>query len=424
MNSKFIKELPELVNNEVISEEISRRISNYYITKSVQSPNRLMIIFGVLGSILIGLGIILIVAHNWDDLPKNIKTMFAFIPLLIGQVAVGYSILKKKSTVWKEASGTFLFFAIGSSMALISQVYNIPGDFSSYLLTWVLLCVPLVYLLKSNALWILNLVFVSYYACEYGFGSQHMPLWYLVVLLGLLPFYMSKIKREATSNLVGVINWLLPLSLITVLGAFIKTEWEFLPFLYLLLFSMIYLLGNLTFLENRQLRKNGYLVLGSIGSIVMLLLFSFKLIWKESIARMNPSLEELLIGTVLFLISTVAFIYSWKKIKEEGFNLFLYIVILFPILCFIGINSIISGVIGVNILLFILGVTTIKKGIDQYHFGISNYGLLIISSLIVCRFFDTNISFVLKGISFVLIGTGFFVLNYMMLKRNVKNNKR
>jgi len=420
MNSKLIKELPELVSNKVISVAVSEKIAEYYARKTDQSPNKLMVIFGVLGSILIGLGIILMVAHNWDDMAKSIKTMFAFIPLLIGQLAVGYSIIKKKSAVWKESSGTFLFFAVGSSMALISQIYNIPGNFSSYLLTWVLLCVPLVYLLKSNALWVLNLVFISYYACEYGFGSQHMPLWYVVILLGLLPFYISKIKKDNASNLVGVISWLLPLSLIITLGAFIKTEWESLPYLYLLLFSTIYLLGNLPFLANRQLRKNGYLVLGSIGTIVMLLLFSFKWIWKESIININPSSEELIIGLVLFLISAVTFKCSWKKIKKEGFNLFLYIMALFPVLCLIGTTSIITAVIGVNIVLFVLGLITIKKGIDQYHFGISNYGLLILSSLIICRFFDTNISFVFKGMLFVLIGAGFFVVNYLMLKRNIK----
>lgn len=416
----FIKELSELVREEVISEDISNRITAYYSEKKVQSPNRIMAIFGVLGSVLIGLGIILMIAHNWDDLSKSIKTMFAFVPLLAGQAAVGYSILKKKSIIWKEASGAFLFFAVGSSMALISQIYNIPGNFSNYLLTWVLLSIPLIYLLKSNALWVLNLLFVSYYACEYGFGSLDIPFMYVVILFVLLPFYVKRIKAEIDSNIVSLMNWLIPLSLITVLGAFIVKEWEFLPLLYLLLFSMLYLLGKLPFIANKQLRKNGYLVLGSIGTIVMLLLFSFKWIWKELIARINPSSVELSIAIVFFVISVGVFFYSWKQIKKERFNLLLYMSFLFPLLCLVGDFSINAAIVGVNVLVFLLGVINIKKGIDQHHFGISNYGLLILSSLIICRFFDTNIGFELKGLLFVLIGVGFFVLNYMMLKRNIK----
>ena len=148
---------------------------------------------------------------------------------------------------------------------------------------------------------------------------------YLLLLLGLLPFYVKKVKTEANSNIVSVINWLIPLSLITVLGAFIINEWEFLPILYLLLFSMLYLLGKLPFVANTQLRKNGYLVLGSIGTVVMLLLFSFKWIWKQLIMRINPTSSELLIAIVLFIVCVLAFVLSRKEVKKEPYNLFLYI---------------------------------------------------------------------------------------------------
>ena len=77
MNSKFIKELSDLVQNELISKEVALNIENYYKSKQEDSPNRLFTIFGVLGSLLVGLGIILILAHNWDNFsskPSNIRT--------------------------------------------------------------------------------------------------------------------------------------------------------------------------------------------------------------------------------------------------------------------------------------------------------------------------------------------------------------
>jgi len=51
------------------------------------------------------------------------------------------------------------------------------------------------------------------------------------------------------------------------------------------------------------------------------------------------------------------------------------------------------------------------------HFGILNYGLVIITALIFCRFFDTNMSFVIRGLLFVLVGVGFFAANYVMFKK-------
>jgi len=37
--------------------------------------------------------------------------------------------------------------------------------------------------------------------------------------------------------------------------------------------------------------------------------------------------------------------------------------------------------------------------------------------LIICRFFDTNLSFVLRGLLFVLVGLGFFAMNYWMIRK-------
>ena len=56
------------------------KISNYY-KKQPENPNRLLLAFGILAAILIGLGIILIMAHNWENLSVQAKTGAAFLPL-------------------------------------------------------------------------------------------------------------------------------------------------------------------------------------------------------------------------------------------------------------------------------------------------------------------------------------------------------
>ena len=61
------RNLNELVAANIISQEIADKIQDYYNHKKGLSVNRLFVIFGILGGILIGLGIILIIAHNWDN---------------------------------------------------------------------------------------------------------------------------------------------------------------------------------------------------------------------------------------------------------------------------------------------------------------------------------------------------------------------
>ncbi len=103
------------------------------------------VVVNVLGALLVSLGIILLVAHNWDDLSRFSKTIFAFIPLLVGQGMCAYTLIKKKnSAAWRECSAVVLFFAIATSISLVSQTYHISGTMSGFLLTWMLLAAPVI----------------------------------------------------------------------------------------------------------------------------------------------------------------------------------------------------------------------------------------------------------------------------------------
>ena len=64
MRSKLINELPELLEHKVISEDVATAIKEYYQKKTEDQPNRLFTIFGILGSPLVGLGIILIIPSD------------------------------------------------------------------------------------------------------------------------------------------------------------------------------------------------------------------------------------------------------------------------------------------------------------------------------------------------------------------------
>ncbi len=85
MSKHVLKELPDLIQAKVITEETAQRIKDYYDHQPSQSANRLFIVFGILGSLLVGMGIVLIIAHNWDTLPKIAKLAVGFFPLFIGQ---------------------------------------------------------------------------------------------------------------------------------------------------------------------------------------------------------------------------------------------------------------------------------------------------------------------------------------------------
>ena len=420
MKSKLVDELPELVRNKVISEEVAIKIRGYYQSQESETPNKLFTVFGVLGSLLVGLGIILILAHNWDDFSRALKTGLAFFPLILGQVLTGYAILKKKSATWKEASGTFLFFAVGSSIALVSQIYNIPGDLSTYVLTWIVLCLPLIYLLKSNAVAMLHIAFSTFYAVSIGYGFNGLseaPWIYVLLLAFVMPHYLQLLKHQPDANVTSIFNWLLPLSLIITLGTFLERYGDLGYLTYIILFGLFYNIGKLPIFDDRKLRRNGYLIFGSVGTVVMLLISSFIRMWNFDSGSDLFVSREFLMTLILFGVTLALLIYLYSKQWIEQFSLFHFVFIIFTVFFFSGILYGLIATIFVNILVLILGLVTIKIGADKYHFGILNYGLLIITALIVCRFFDTDMSYVIRGLLFVFVGVGFFLANYIMLKR-------
>jgi len=421
MKSKINNTISELIEQNIISQEVAHRITEYYQTKATSKSKPLFTIFGIFGGALVGLGLILILAHNWDAFSRSIKTLFAFFPLLSGQIISGYAILKKKSSAWKESSGTFLFFAIGAAIALVSQIYNIPSDLSGFLCIWIVLGLPLIYVLNSKAVAMLVIGFATYYACELGYAfnfTDKTPWLYLVMLLATIPFYLKELKRAKSANTTAIFNMLFPLSLIVTLGSFVNSNWSLGFLMYAMLFGVFYNLGKTSFFKELQLRQNSFVLLGSLGTVILFVILSFNDIWYEiqrKIIHLNS--QEGVIVTVLFLIALALFIYSKRSSEKSKFNLFQYGFMLFAIVFIIGAEHAALATILSNLILLILGVFAVKIGADTFRFSVLNYGLLIISATIICRFFDTNMSFVLRGVLFVLVGLGFFLSNFIMLKK-------
>jgi uncharacterized membrane protein len=422
------KDISELVRAAVISQETADKINDYYRSKGRHSSNRLFIVFGIFGAILIGLGMILLVAHNWDDLSRTTKLFFAFLPLLTGQILCGFVLIKKLDSItWRESATVFLFLSVGACISLVTQIYNIPGDLSSFLLTWMLLCLPLVYIMQSSIASLLYLTGITYYACEisYGFYETSESYLYWLLLLAVLPYYYLLYRKKPESNFMIFHNWLVPLSVIITLGTVAKNAGELMYIAYFSLFGLLYSVGNSTFFKLQRLRNNGYKILGSLGTIVLLLILSFDWFWHElrnSDLHFNEAITspEFFVSLIISLLGSGIFYFQQKNKSLKEIEPIALVSLLFIITFIIGLSSLVSVVL-INFFVFTIGILTILDGAKNEHLGILNYGLLIIVALAICRFFDTDLSFVIRGILFVSVGIGFFATNYWMIKKRKAN---
>lgn len=418
------KEISQLVEAGVITSETGVRIKAYYGDRGSHVSDRLNIIFGILGALLVGLGILLILAHNWDELSRGVKTIIAFLPLMLGQSICLYVLLKRgKDIAWREGAAAFLFCGVGVCLALISQIYHISGETSDFILMWMILCVPLIYVMRSSIVSLMYIVGITFYGVEAGYWHDVYLRSYLYwgLLALMLPHYIQMYRARSRSNFMIFHNWIIPLSMSIVFITLSHQVEEMIILSYVCLFGLFIQIGRMPYFDDQKNRNNGYLFIGTLGLILLLLGVSFDWYWEELIRGKYGVVEILRTPSVWSTLGTsvLAFILLISRVKRVGMKgiraiepVFLAFIVIF----FLGLWSEVS-VILINLLLFVLALLIITRGSRNRHLGILNYGLLIMASLLVCRFFDTDLSFVVRGILFVIIGIGFFMANMWMVKR-------
>jgi len=424
------KDLQELINAEVISTDTAQDIQAYYQQRKDNTGNRLFMVFGVLGAILIGLGIILILAHNWDNLSKNIKLLIAFLPLVLGQGLCAFTLFKKSdSSTWRESSATFLLFAVGASIALVSQIYNLSGSLSSFLLTWILLTLPLTYIMRSSMVALLGLAGITWYTTIIGYDENFRDsgYWHFLLLVGvLLPHYYLLYKKEPQSNALIFYHWGIPIAFMITLGTIATRSADDLMWVaYISLFGLFYLISNLSYFKKQAIFRNGYKIIGALGTVITLLILSFDWVWEDLSRKAFKaatffSSPDFVAALVISLLALVLLIRQLKHQSLKSIQPIDFVFLLFIILFVLSFVFPLTVVL-INFLLLGIGVLTIRKGAIENHLGILNYGLLIITALVLCRFFDTDLSFVWRGLLFVAVGIGFFITNYQMLQKRKAN---
>jgi hypothetical protein len=198
----LLAELPELVTSGVLSQETADALRQHYSSQPPDAPRRIgFILSAILGSLLIGAGVVLLVAHNWDFLDRPVRCAIAFTPLLLSQALGVFVLLRRnESAPWREAAAILNVAAIGTAIALVGQTYQIQGDFARFILGWMLLALPVVYVFQTSVG--LSAYFVGItvwvFSSKHGdfFGAHPNDLWGWMLLLLGLPAFLTLLRQS------------------------------------------------------------------------------------------------------------------------------------------------------------------------------------------------------------------------------------
>ena len=133
---------------------------------TTQTPEKLhdenywLMILAYFAAFLIGLGIIALVAANWEQIPNNVKLGGAVSLMVVNAAAVIISMKFKKNILTQVLCGVFAAL-IMAVIGLIGQIFQLRSDVSGACLLWALCAWPL-FLITPRLLWLwIPLLFVG-----------------------------------------------------------------------------------------------------------------------------------------------------------------------------------------------------------------------------------------------------------------------
>lgn len=227
---RFKKEIDKLKTEGFISQDQAERIIEKYQAlagkREAKRRQRMVMLFSTFGSILIGLGVILLIAANWSKMPPFVATCILILATFGVYFAAWWFKYKKRS---HPKIGEALIFLgsllFGASLILIAQLYHIRIEYSNLILVWALALLPLVYFTKSSLTLALSSLLIiawgnfSLAGSLSGFSrdSISFPWQYYCSLVFLLVLavplaYRLKSPGVQALNLVEIMSWFGPIA--------------------------------------------------------------------------------------------------------------------------------------------------------------------------------------------------------------------
>ncbi len=191
---RFLARLPAEVHHweeaGVITPEQGRTILGGYEFRDAaqQSRSRLVTVLVILGAVLLGLGVILFVAANWQSIPSTVKLviMIVGVPAIYG---IGFWLRYHRGYPVVGASVILVgVISYGAAVHLVAQVYQIPVHSPNLMLFWFVGTLPLAYVVQTQPLMALALVLGL---AAVGFRGQEWLLDPGHYLLLALPLYLA-----------------------------------------------------------------------------------------------------------------------------------------------------------------------------------------------------------------------------------------
>lgn len=422
----LLEQLPQWERDGLLNAEAARALRERHAVDESQ-PGVAQMVMGALGALLIGAGLIAVIGFNWDDFTRPVRLLFAFVPLL-GTQAFSLMVLRRgeASAAWvRETAGLLQALAAGACIALVSQIYNLGGEWPDFLFWWFMLSLPLAWVLRSHAVAMFYLIAIAVWSVnqvDHGRPWHDSPLIYPLLLLGLLPFWPGWPPKRTLSV---AMRWVMTLSALFGLcsaavfasertgGSYGFHDGSFF-WLWTLTAAALVLFPLHQAAIDEPTRRKPQVVLGSLWLLGYGIAATFRDV-SDDILR--GAMHALHLPWCWGLLAVLAVSVLLASARKRWAVLSIASIALLPLLAFPFVqnkgeyySTLLSWLATLH--LSAIGITLIVLEFAGKR-GAPRLGALLLSVLIIARMADSHFSLLAKGIAFIAVGVAFLVFNIL-----------
>ncbi len=413
---KLFNEIKQWVSDGIIDSSQEARIKSHYAGRL--EYGRLINTITTLGSILVGLGVLLFVASNWDKLGRAVKITIIFSVTSLFNLA-GYYFRNVKKNHPGLSQGFFLMgaFSFGAGIWLIAQIYQIHYNFSGGILFWILGILPLVYIYRLWTVLSLSSILSFIWLCSYqSYYFQRAGYGFFILLAVILFFCYKQGQRFPLFVMIAAVaSWLGHFWFLEFYRAELFSEANAIiahlvfAIVFIALGFILYALG-VYHLARKQFGKFSFLYkfLGIIFICLPAYSLSFAHHYDDYTRGVYPLKVGLVIG-FLFILAISISLYLRNLSRKEGRNsqeINLVLCVICATIFAVAVSLMLPRFTSLcfNIILFIETLGFMYLGFIKHSEGIFRLSIVIFFVNVLSRYFDIFWKMMPRSLLFIFGG--------------------
>ncbi len=405
----LVEESRSWTEKGIISEEQRGSIAAIYASRGQerveeQKNARFVAIVSILGSILIGLGLILFFASNWSAIPVWCKLTLVFGLITITYAAGYWFAYEKKS--YPKVGNALIFLGVlffGAGIWLIAQIFHIKADYPLGQLVWALAGLATAIVTRQKFILALSVILFGIWNTVEQAQNASYNFLFPILLLGVVFPLAWKLHSKLTAvlSILGVLMWLI-----------INMAFDELGFGIILAITMLFFLGLYALASSCEflLKKGGldlilkYLFV--LGAGISGFILTFRYAGEESGIYSPAGLVYLGIVSAVLALSSIHNIFFKPTRKPAdtvessvllaiGAVLFIFALELFAPMAF---------TITFNIIYVLLLLAVVRKGFSERSEYYINVALALFILDVIARYFDYAWKLIDRSVFFMIGG--------------------